>query len=221
MFEWNVEDMKLLNQGGTTFIGNEKIYNDEDTTSREDKISFVDKIQDGKLSYLLDLAEKFEKDKENMPTDRLGYVKTVSLKAWLRRNDNRNLIANTYEYGGIRGSNGRNILCINRKGRFDTYDDYVDELFHQQLKECERLEHNYFLEHDEYSILKEKFRDREYYNTTFGVNVYDQGEDIFVCDPDGDGERKITIEELRYLLEKYEELDKLIEKITAETDIRY
>lgn len=93
--------------------------------------------------------------------------------------------------------------AISRKGRHDIYDDYVDELFHQQLKECERLEHNYFLEHDEYSILKQKFRNKEYYNTTFGVNICDQGE------------------ELKYLLEKYEELDKLVEKITAETGIKY
>ena len=221
MFEWNKEAMRLVNQEGNMFIGNEKIYNDENVTSREDKIAFVDKMQDGKLSYILDLAKKFQKDKGTMPTDSFGYVKTVSFKAWLRRNDNRNLIANTYGYGEIRGSRGRNIQCISRRGRYDIYEDYVDELFHQQLKECERLEHNYFLEHDEYSILKQKFRDKEYYNTTFGVNICDQGEDIFVCDSDGNGKRKITIEELKYLLEKYNELDLLIEKITAETDIGY
>ena len=53
------------------------------------------------------------------------------------------------------------------------------------------------------SILKQKFRNKEYYNITIGVNICDQGE------------------ELKYLLEKYEELDKLVEKITAETDIKY
>lgn len=225
MFEWNVEDMKLLNQKGNQkgniLIGQEKIYNEESMTSREDKIAFVDKMQDGKLSYILNLVEKFEKDKENMPTDAYGYVKTVSLKAWLKRNDNKNLIDRSYEYGSIRGFCGRNIQCINRKDKFDSYDSYVDELFHRQLKECERLEHNYFSEHDEYSILKRKFRDKEYYNTTFGVNICNYGNDILVCDSDGNRKRKITIDELKYLIEKYDELDKLIEKITAETDIKY
>lgn len=106
MFEWNIEAMSLLNQESNTYIGNEKIYNDENVTSREDKIAFVDKIQDGKLSYILDLTEKFEKDKGTMPTDSFGYVKTVSFKAWLKRNDNRNLIANSYGYGEIRGLSG-------------------------------------------------------------------------------------------------------------------
>lgn len=221
MFEWNVEDMRLLNQKGNILIGKEKIYNEESMTSRENKIAFVDKMQDGKLSYILDLAEKFEKDKENMPTDAYGYVNTVSLKAWLERNDNKNLIDRSYKYGSIKGLCGRNIQCINRKDKFDSYDSYVDELFHQQLKKCERLENNCFSEHDEYSILKRKFRDKEYYDTTFGVNICNHGNDILVCDSDGNRKRKITIDELKYLIEKYDELDKLIEKITAETNIKY
>ena len=50
MFEWNVEDIKLLNQKGNIIIGKEKIYNCESDVSREDKIEFVDKMRDGKLS---------------------------------------------------------------------------------------------------------------------------------------------------------------------------
>ena len=79
MFEWNVEDLKLLNQRSSIIIGKEKIYNCEYDITREDKIAFVDKIQDNKLSYILALSEKFEKDKEDMPTNNWGDVKTVSL----------------------------------------------------------------------------------------------------------------------------------------------
>ena len=46
MFEWNVEDMKLLNQKSSVMIGKEKIYNCESDVKREDKITFVDKMQD-------------------------------------------------------------------------------------------------------------------------------------------------------------------------------
>lgn len=216
MFKWNVEDMKLLNQKSS------EIYNYEYDITREDKIAFVDKMQDNKLSYILALSEKLEKDKENMPIDNWGDIRTVSLKAWIKRNDKRNLIDNSYQYGSIRFMGERNILCINRKGIYDTYEDYVDEIFHRQLNECEKLEHKYFLEHDEYSILKQKFRDRNY-GTTFGVNIGDCSDgNIFVYDSnDSNKRRKITIEELRYLLEKYNELDKLVKKITDETNIRY
>ena len=115
MFEWNVEDMKLLNQKSSMIIGKEKIYNCEQDTTKEDKIAFVDKMQDNKLSYILALAEKFEKDKENMPIDNWGDVKTVSLKAWIKKNDERNLIDNSYQYGSIRFMGGRSIQSINRK----------------------------------------------------------------------------------------------------------
>lgn len=222
MFKWNVEDMKLLNQKSSIMIGKEKIYNCEQDITKEDKIAFVDKMQDNKLSYILALAEKFEKDKENMPTDSWGDVKTVSLKAWIKRNDERNLIDNLYQYGNIRFMGGRSIQCINKKGVYDTCENYIDEIFHRQLKECEKLEHKYFLEHDEYSILKQKFRDRNYH-TTFGVNIGECSDgNIFVYDTnDSNKRRKITIEELKYLLEKYNELDKMVKKITEEINIKY
>lgn len=222
MFEWNVEDMKLLNQKSSMIIGKEKIYNCEQDTTKEDKIAFVDKMQDNKLSYILALAEKFEKDKENMPIDNWGDVKTVSLKAWIKKNDERNLIDNSYQYGSIRFMGGRSIQSINRKSEYNTYENYIDEIFHRQLKECEDLEHKYFLEHDEYSILKQKFRDRKYH-TTFGVNIGECSDgSIFVYDAnDSSKRRNITIDELRYLLEKYEKLDKLVKKITEETAIKY
>lgn len=220
MFGWNVEDMKLLNQKCNILIGKEKIYNCENEVSREEKIKFVDKMKDGKLSYILNLAQKLEKDKENMSVDQWGDVKTISLKAWIKRNDDRKLIDFTYKYGNIRFLAERNIQSVNLKGAYDTYDNYVDEIFHRQLKECEQMEHEYFLEHDEYSILKQKFRDKKYC-TTFGVhiNIWSNGR-ICVCDKN-ENERDITIDELKYLLGKYDELDRLVEKITAQTNIKY
>ena len=79
------------------------------------------------------------------------------------------------------------------------------------------------MEHDEYSILKEKFRNKKY-NTTFGVKIatcsdgtiYVYGNSDSFYDSD---KREITVDELKYLLARYEELDQLVEKITAETNI--
>lgn len=221
MFTWDEKELKLFNQKDNFFINNEKIYDCENATSREDKIEFVDAMQNGKLSYILSLAEQFQNDVEDMPKDKWGDVKTVSLKAWINRNDKRKLIDNLYRYGHINFLTDRDIQSINKKSYYDTYNDYVDEIFHCQLKKCEEMERKYFLAHDEYSILKQKFRDCPHH-TTFGVKIgcWSDGR-ICVEDENSDNERDITIEELKYLLSKYEELDKLIDQITKETDIKY
>lgn len=227
MFEWKVEDMTLLNEKDGIFIGKEEIYECENKVSREDKIAFVDSLQDGKLSYLLFLIDKFNEDYDSLAKQKTLFgeekVKTVSLKAWIKRNDkkyNRSIIDDTYRYGDYYILGSRRNIRNNLKGTYDTYDDLVDEVFHRQLKECEKKERQYFLEHDEYSILKKKFRERNY-PTTFGVNIssWSSGR-ICVCD-DNNNERDITIEELKELLDKYEQIDALVEKLTKETNIVY
>lgn len=55
MFKWNKEDLMLLNEKNRVFIGYERVYNCEKQLSKEEKIQFVDDMQDGNLSYLLDL----------------------------------------------------------------------------------------------------------------------------------------------------------------------
>ena len=222
MFEWKVEDMALLNQKGGTIINDELIYNCEYKTTREDKIDFVDSMQSGKLSYLLNLAEKFEKEKSDLPVDKYGDIKTVSFKAWIKRNDTRGAVDNsTYRRGCINLFMNRKIQNINQKGPYDVYSDYIDECFHRQLNNCKREEKAYFLAHDEYSILKQKLREQNYH-TTFGVNiVFVSNGDILIKDKDKDLTREITIDELKYLLDKYAEVDALIDKITKETHIVY
>ena len=49
MFEWKIEDLALLNKKSSVLLGKERIWNCESETSREDKIAFVDSLQDGKL----------------------------------------------------------------------------------------------------------------------------------------------------------------------------
>lgn len=183
----------------------------------------MDSFYDGKLSYILELVEKFENEKDKLPKDRWGDVKTVSLKAWLNKNDPRKVVDSKYNHGYVSffWNVKRNIQRLNRKGAYDIYKDYVDEIFHNQLSECERAEKVYFQEHDEYSILKKKFREKKY-STTFGVHMgWSSDGDIYVYDEEHDRRRDVTIEELKYLLEKYEELEELVEKITKETNIVY
>ena len=225
MFEWKVEDMKLLNQKGGLYYGKEKIYSCEHELSREEKIAFVDSLQDGNLSYLLGLIEKFNDEKMALPKDNWGDVKTVSLKAWIKRNDTKSrwgILDRDYNYGTYHLLGTNRYITSNRRGAYDTYEDLVDEMFHRQLRECEKREYKYFLEHDEYSILKRKFREKNRC-TTFGVKIADCSDGkLYVYDNDDDyNRREITIEELKDLLSKYEQLDALVEKLTAETHITY
>ena len=233
MFTWKVEELKLRNENCKTYVGKERIFNCESELTREEKIAFVDSMQNGKLSYILELVDKFNRDESTLPKDAYGNVKTVSLKAWINRNDTKygntdytRIIDSWYNYGKIHFLGSERWITWddfeNKKSYYDTYTDYVDEIFHRQLKQCLKMENEYFRAHDEYEILKEKFRNKNY-STTFGVNIRMRSNDcIYVYETEGERrEREITIDELKYLLSKYDELDKLVEKITKETKIKY
>lgn len=224
MFTWNIEEMKLRNevaQINYTRTRNRKyIFKCENEISREDKINFVDSLTDGKLSYILNLVNKFKIDSPNIKVDDYGYPKTVSLKAWIKRNDTKytyKMIDDWYHYGRISFLNCERWIYDSFETRcsaWDTHCDYVDEIFHRQLYKCLDDENRYFKEQDEYEILKYKFRNKNY-NTTFGINisVWSSGK---ICVVDGDNERDITIDELKWLLAQYDKLDKLVESITSE-----
>ena len=233
MFTWRVEELKLKNEKSIFYVGKERIFNCESELTREEKIAFVDSVQNGKLSYILELVDKFNRDKSTLPKDAYGKVKTVSLKAWINRNDTKygntdytRIIDSWYNYGKIHFLGSERWITWNdfedKKSYYDTYANYVDEIFHRQLQQCLKMENEYFRAHDEYEILKNKFRNRNY-PTTFGVNIgMCSNGCIYVYETEGERrEREITIDELKYLLSKYEELDALVEKITKETKIKY
>ena len=222
MFEWKVEDMKLMNDYKIN-VGGRMLYSFENDISMGDKIQFVDSMNNGGLSYVLELVGKFNKERESLPKDSRGDVKTVSLKAWLKRNDTKRMCDSSYNYGEISLLRIRSSIYRLGYGKYsETFNEYIDDVFHEQLNRCKRKEEIYFLEHDEYSILKAKFREYEdKYRTTFGVRIpYWSSGKVCVRD-DNDNERDITIEELKKLLSKYEELDRLVEKITEEINIKY
>ena len=78
MFEWYVQVMKLMNEKSNIYINNEKIYKAENELSREEKIEFLDKMNDDKISYMLKLADKFQEDKDKLSKDEYGFYKNAS-----------------------------------------------------------------------------------------------------------------------------------------------
>lgn len=228
MFEWNVEDMSLLNEKCKFYIGKNRIYACEDKVSREDKIEFLDRMNDGKMSYLVDLINKYNKEEESLPHDGYGYVKCVSLKAWIRRNDPKGLVDKNCHYGHFSFLGVERFIQLsykqnyNQKGYHDAYGDLVDECFHRQLVRCEKMEKEYFETHDEYCSLKRQFKEfAQTYHTTFGVEAAFSS-DGTVSIGDGEGKfRDITILELKELIGKYEQLEALINELARSTDIKY
>ena len=222
MFEWYVQVMELMNEKSNIYIGNEKIYNAENKLSREEKIEFLDKMNDDKISYMLKLADKFQEDKDKLSKDEYGFYKDASLRAWLKKNDYREIVDTSKPYiGSITlvgydsfGCGRRNIQNINLQARDDCRKDFVDELFHRQLKECEKQEKQYFNEHDEYKILSKKVSDYMYkYNISFGKEIWQSGNRLFFKDRQTDDERDLTMDELKVLEAAFEKIKGTMDKI--------
>ena len=130
------------------------------------------------------------------------------------------LIDDWFKYGKYNLLGCERNIQSNRKGDYDYYEDLVDEVFRRQLMKCEEDERKYFYDHDEYSILKKKFEEkRNQYRTTFGAEIWIGSGGVQVGD--SEKRRKLTIDELKELLLKYEQIDALVEKLTKETHIVY
>ena len=206
MFEWNIESLELKKEYDNHLPKYGKhVFSCETKTSREDKIDFLDRMQNGKMSYLLDLIEKYNQHYDEFPKDRWGKPKTVSLKAWLKKNDPKKMIDIDFRYGRF---------------YFIGLDRYIQRSNKRGDYECKREEDKYFKEHDEYENLKNKFRNREY-GTTFGVNISFWSSGRICVYDENRNERDITVDELKELLDKYDQLNKLVEKLTSETHIVY
>lgn len=234
MFEWKIEDYALYKQKSSIYFGDEKIYDCEHKVSREDKIAFIDLYTDGKMSYLLEMLEKYEEALPSFPCHPDGELKAPFVRQWIRDNDNKfekpilRLMDNygtfyKYLYGtfsilGVERCFTDSNL-INHKGGSDTYNDLVDEVFHRKLKELEVLEKRHFRAHDEYCILCDKFKKRRF-KTTFGLKLDETADHIYVYRADGTY-REITIGEVKELLDKYEQVEALIKKLSDETKFLY
>ena len=223
MFEWKVEDGKLMQEELTKF---HNVYNCEKTVSREDKIAFCDLHTDNAVTIILTLVEKFEKDKETMPKDTWGRVKTVSLKAWLNKNDVNHYVDNDWHYGeiGFRIEGEyvkfRNIYDFSRKGAYDCHEDFVDEVFHRALCVCRKLEVKYFNEHDEYSILMKRV-ENVCSGRTFGLSIVTGTQGLRLANGDSDDYRRFTKEELEAILDMNDQLQEFYNLLVQQNPISF
>ena len=220
MFEWKVENLVLRNENKDKL---NFIYSYENKLTKEEKIEFVDKYQNGKLSYIINLVNKFNEDKKVLPKDSYGHIKTVSLIAWIKRNDKEygisdysRIVDAYYHYGQIRFLRCERWITeedfLSRKSVYDLYDDYVDEIFHRQLLELLKQENEYFKTHDEYELLKSELQKK--YSYDFGLDLgFCSDGNIYIYDKNKENKRKLTLEELKTLVSKCDEINKVVKEL--------
>lgn len=139
MINYNPEDLILWNEFAkakrakvVSWPANMK-YSIESTFTREEKIEAIDTYnqKSGILTYAIKLVDKWNQERDSLPKDNDGWVRTNSVKAWLHKNDPEKLVDDWYHYGrftiyhetfGIEQD-------TKKPGVFAT-DEVVDKLFH-------------------------------------------------------------------------------------------
>lgn len=246
--DYKVEDLVLYNEAKNhpqTIVEKKSnrpyIFAWEKTFTQEEKIAFIDKYYKyrekyGWATYILNLINKFLKEKDGLPKDIYGYVKTVSLKAWLKKNDPREIIHAKWNYGSYYfmsreysdfatltarptwGSEGKTPY-YNEVGKL------ADLWFHDLLSnfcEVERIWHD---DHDDTILKVRKIADYHSKYGDFGITLFDM--------VGSNGEKtlddkwlstfnheKPTVEEIDKMLEIYEEVDKIMVSKTDEIQKR-
>ena len=105
--DYNVSDLKYFNEKKESSIKISRgrfIYDDETRLTEKEKIDFIDthyrlRGHEGAATYMLNLMDKYNEEKDSLKKDSWGYVKGNSLKAWLKRNDPWGIVDDHYHYG--------------------------------------------------------------------------------------------------------------------------
>lgn len=171
MFNWNVEEMKLLNMSRVG-EGYDKAFACESEVSIEDKFEFVDRMQGGNLSYIVGLHKDYQEAIPSMKKDTKGNPTNYAKRAWVRENDVRGILCRTTDtyndYGdfNILGCWVNLYAFPNRKGevslRFKDDTSFINDLFHKQLEKCKDMEYNLFHSQDKTAQYLASFEDKLY-----------------------------------------------------------
>ena len=223
MFNYNLTDYKLYKERQTRnprFTNNCE-FDEEHTTSREDKIAFIDSRTDGLLSYALDLFDKYQN--ADIKKDSYDYPKTTSLLAWLKKNDTKNIIDTRYDKGAIKTRNicgfafpERFIYNFDERYTYETYEDYVDETFHKMLNHLCSEEAKHFMNNDPYMLLTKKAMSYIDKFGTFGSEIIiGDARGLTVANPNNNKYRRIlTTDELQSIIDKAEKVENLINDLS-------
>lgn len=208
-FIWNVEEQKLKKEKDSN--KNLQIFSAERLLSRDEKIAFIDSRTNGQMTELLELYDKFQAEKDTIKKNVDGGFKDNSLKAWMAKNiETLRWSDYKFEIWGIGCDRRLNGLMY--KGPYQTYDDVVDQAFHDMLWDLYHEEIDWFKAHDESSILKKKLEESK----TFPLLGFSYWTGSGGLQKDVNGKpTQYTIEELRYLSAVCDKLEKKLDETTA------
>lgn len=169
MFNWKVEEMKLLDMDRVD-EGYDKAFACESEVSIEDKFEFVDRMQDGKLSYLVGMVKAYQEAIPSMKKGDNGKPTDYAKKAWVRENDTQNIFCRRTDSYGDYGDFDILHICGNlftfpnrtNYYRQITEEEFIGLLFHKQLEECEKKEHSYYFSQDKMAQFLNDFRHKYY-----------------------------------------------------------
>lgn len=231
MFNWRVEEMKLLTMD-LVGEGSYQTFACEAEVPMEDKVEFVDRMQDGKLSSFLGLAKAYQEAIPSMKKDAKGNPTDYAKKAWVRKNDIQGLICRTTDsynnYGDFNFLDCRvNLftyhICIDSKGKaFE--ERFINSLFHRQLLECKKKEYDYFCSQDKTTQLVKSVK-KKYYehriewdlddvNLFFEIAKSPKEENaVSLYHFRTEQEKKLTVDEVQNIGNALKTLDELHEQI--------
>lgn len=229
MFNYKISDLKLMN-ADNTYLQLLTV-----SISAQDKIAFIDEKKNGYASKLLKVKQAFEADSENglikFRTDVWENVvpNTNSLKAWINKVPEAKKVLNSGNLtsswtGRLNYNNHMDIVTIysdfhhiDEVSTYFVFPEIVDEMFYNLLSELRTEEVKYFKEHDKYEV--NKSRVREYLNKYHVIFNYKSiitsaSGEMYVTNGTCEDKTPITLEQLNDLLDKYRQLDELVETLS-------
>lgn len=198
MFEWKLEDLKLVNDRlakinklkVTDYLNFREIseeYNLEKEISQEDKIKFINeqttnqnKELNNSLSYVLEAFEKYKNVRNNEITreEFLKWVKKTNNSKVLSINKSR--FAQSINFQDIHSQVTAQLkhsycdfnLMYMKKSNFE---HFINIVFHNVLIECERQEQKYYNKTDEFAVLQNKMWQclNEYDNCNMDIKMFE------------------------------------------------
>lgn len=144
MFNWDVKELKLYKERRKS-RDNDFVYSceKEGVVSLEDKVDFVNSMQDGKLGTAIGYLIEINKPGQEFKRDAEGKIIISDLIKWLQNIDaksGRVLSGNVFYYDFLREAS------VTKTDVGDVMEDMVDKAFHSQLNICYEKEVLYVLQ---------------------------------------------------------------------------
>jgi hypothetical protein len=187
----------------------------ESELSIEEKTAIIDLYKDGIASYMLNIINKWNDEKDSLPKDRWGSPKTNSKKAWIKRNDPRKIIDNDYKIGRywVCGNDIKSlsIECPTTEYGYNmkySGQHVVNQWFYDLCYEFKKNEAKWFKENDPKQIKITKVKELgNYYRTVFNCKLLN--------DITYNQSKNVTDEQLDIFISAYEALEKCITEQTS------